>query len=51
LWILVVEDENTMREKLRQGLEEQNHTVTVAADGNEGITLPRLATSTQLCSM
>ena len=37
MWILVVEDENTMREKLRQGLEEQNHTVTVAADGNEGI--------------
>ena len=31
MWILVVEDENSMREALRQGLEEENHTVTLAA--------------------
>ena len=37
MWILVVEDEASMREALRQGLEEENHTVVVAADGLEGI--------------
>ena len=37
MWILVVEDEPAMRDALRQGLEEENHTVTVAADGMEGI--------------
>jgi DNA-binding response OmpR family regulator len=37
VWILVVEDEAAMREALRQGLEEENHTVTVACDGVEGI--------------
>ena len=37
MWILVVEDELPMARMLRQGLEEQNHTVTVAADGSEAI--------------
>lgn len=37
MWVLVVEDETSMREALRQGLEEENHTVTVANDGLEGI--------------
>jgi DNA-binding response OmpR family regulator len=37
VWILVVEDESSMREILRQGLEEENHTVVLAADGVEGI--------------
>jgi two-component system response regulator MprA len=37
VWILVVEDEPAMRDALRQGLEEENHTVTVAADGLEGV--------------
>jgi DNA-binding response OmpR family regulator len=37
VWILVVEDETSMREALRQGLEEENHTVALAADGLEGI--------------
>jgi DNA-binding response OmpR family regulator len=37
VWILVVEDENSMREALRLGLEEENHTVTLASDGLEGI--------------
>jgi two-component system copper resistance phosphate regulon response regulator CusR len=37
MWILVVEDELPMARMLRQGLEEQNHTVTVAADGAEAI--------------
>ena len=37
MWILVVEDEPAMRDALRQGLEEENHTVTVAADGLEGV--------------
>jgi DNA-binding response OmpR family regulator len=35
MWILVAEDESTMAELLRQGLEEQNHVVTVARDGLE----------------
>jgi two-component system response regulator MprA len=33
----VVEDEPQMAESLRQGLEEANHTVTVARDGLEGL--------------
>jgi DNA-binding response OmpR family regulator len=37
VWILVVEDETSMREALRQGLEEENHTVALASDGLEGI--------------
>jgi len=37
VWILVVEDEASMRRALCQGLEEENHTVAVAADGLEGI--------------
>jgi DNA-binding response OmpR family regulator len=37
LWILVVEDETSMGELLRQGLEEENHTVTWARDGVEGV--------------
>ena len=36
MWILVVEDQTAMREALRQGLEEENHTVTLARDGLEG---------------
>jgi two-component system response regulator MprA len=37
VWILVVEDEPAMADLLRQGLEEANHTVTVARDGAEGL--------------
>ena len=37
MWVLVVEDEPSMGELLRQGLEEANHTVTLAADGIEGL--------------
>ena len=37
MWILVVEDETSMREALRQGLEEENHTVALASDGLEGV--------------
>ena len=37
MWILVVEDETSMGELLRQGLEEENHTVTWARDGVEGV--------------
>jgi two-component system, OmpR family, response regulator len=37
VWILVVEDETSMRDALRQGLKEENHTVTVASDGVEGV--------------
>jgi DNA-binding response OmpR family regulator len=36
VWILVVENETSMGELLRQGLEEQNHAVTLAKDGVEG---------------
>ncbi|HTS61207.1 MAG TPA: response regulator transcription factor [Candidatus Acidoferrales bacterium] len=37
MWILVVEDETSMREALRQGLEEENHNVVLASDGVEGL--------------
>lgn len=37
MWILVVEDDPSMGELLRQGLEEENHTVTWARDGLEGV--------------
>jgi two-component system OmpR family response regulator len=37
MWILVVEDENSMREALRMGLEEENHRTTLTSDGLEGI--------------
>ena len=37
MWVLVVEDEPSMGELLRQGLEEANHTVTLARDGLDGI--------------
>ena len=37
MWILVVEDETSMGELLRRGLEEQNHAVTLARDGAEGL--------------
>jgi DNA-binding response OmpR family regulator len=37
VWVLVVEDEPSMGELLRQGLEEANHTVTLACDGLEGL--------------
>jgi DNA-binding response OmpR family regulator len=37
VWILVVEDEHSMRAALRQGLEEENHSVTLASDGIEGM--------------
>jgi len=37
VWVLVVEDEPSMGELLRQGLEEANHTVTLARDGIEGL--------------
>jgi DNA-binding response OmpR family regulator len=37
VWVLVVEDEPSMGELLRQGLEEENHTVTLTRDGLEGV--------------
>lgn len=37
MWILVVEDEPSMAELLRQGLEESNHSVTLAGDGLAGL--------------
>jgi DNA-binding response OmpR family regulator len=35
MWILVAEDERSMGDLIVQGLEEQNHTVTLARDGEE----------------
>jgi two-component system response regulator MprA len=37
VWVLVVEDETSMGEVLRQGLEEDNQTVTLVRDGLEGL--------------
>jgi two-component system response regulator MprA len=37
MWILIVEDEASMAELLRQGLEEANHSVAVARNGLEGL--------------
>jgi two-component system copper resistance phosphate regulon response regulator CusR len=37
VWVLVVEDETSMGEVLRQGLEEDNHTVTLVRDGLAGL--------------
>jgi two-component system response regulator MprA len=39
MWILVAEDEPVMARMLRQGLEEQNHTVSIAIDGAEAMEL------------
>jgi DNA-binding response OmpR family regulator len=37
VWLLVIEDEASMGDLLRRGLEEENHTVTLARDGPEGL--------------
>jgi two-component system response regulator MprA len=37
MWILVAEDQPAMGDLLAQGLEEQNHTVTLAHDGEEAL--------------
>jgi two-component system response regulator MprA len=37
MWILVAEDEPSMGDLLVQGLQEQNHTVTLARDGEEAL--------------
>ena len=38
MWILVAEDEPLMGQLVAQGLEEENHTVTLARDGLEALT-------------
>ncbi len=40
--VLIVEDERQMADALRRGLEEEQHTVTVAFDGETGLELARL---------
>jgi DNA-binding response OmpR family regulator len=40
--ILVVEDERKMAEVLKRGLEEENHTVSLALDGHAGLELAEL---------
>lgn len=37
MWILVAEDEDSMADLIRQGLEEENHRVTLARDGREAL--------------
>jgi DNA-binding response OmpR family regulator len=37
VWVLVVEDDRMIGALLRQGLEEENHTVTLTANGLEGL--------------
>lgn len=43
MWILLVEDENSMADLLCQGLEEANHSVTIARDGLEGFHAARMS--------
>jgi two-component system, OmpR family, copper resistance phosphate regulon response regulator CusR len=40
--VLIVEDEKRMAEVLKKGLEEENHSVTLAFDGREGLDLVEL---------
>jgi DNA-binding response OmpR family regulator len=44
MWILVAEDELTMANLLRQGLEENNHTVAVARNGEEAFAAAETST-------
>jgi DNA-binding response OmpR family regulator len=44
MWILVAEDELAMANLLRQGLQENNHTVAVARDGNEAFAAAETST-------
>ncbi|MCU1327202.1 MAG: response regulator transcription factor, partial [Bryobacterales bacterium] len=37
MWVLVVEDEPVMARMLKLGLEEENHTVSIASDGREAL--------------
>jgi len=37
VWVLVIEDEPSMGDLLRRGLEEEKHTVTLARNGLEGL--------------
>src|SRR5258708_35088801 len=37
MWILVVDDEQAMGEVIRQGLEGDTHTVTLACDGDDAL--------------
>ncbi len=37
MWILIAEDESSMGDLLTQGLQEQNHTVTLARNGEEAL--------------
>lgn len=37
MWILIAEDESSMGDLLTQGLEEQNHTVTLARNGEQAL--------------
>ena len=41
--ILIIEDEQKMARLLKKGLEEENHTVTLAYNGADGFELQRLA--------
>jgi len=41
--VLIVEDEKSMAELLRKGLEEENHSVSVAFDGREALELAELS--------
>jgi DNA-binding response OmpR family regulator len=43
MWILIVEDEPAMANLLRQGLEEQNHTVALARDGEQALAAAQLS--------
>ena len=37
MWILIAEDESSMGDLLTQGLQEQNHTVTLARNGEQAL--------------
>jgi len=43
MWVLVVEDEPSMGKLIRQGLEEENHTVVIATDGLDALSAAALS--------
>lgn len=44
MWVLIVEDDNRMAQLLQKGLEEEGHSVLVARDGRDGLSMAQAQT-------